>query len=66
MPVPRSSNTCSQCRSRKVRCEGGPDPFANCERLAFSCSVRTASTPSSSSGVNPQTRPEGVAELARV
>ncbi|RYO80119.1 hypothetical protein DL766_001561 [Monosporascus sp. MC13-8B] len=32
--------TCSQCRIRKVRCDGRRDGCGNCERLSFECSFR--------------------------
>ncbi|WXC40229.1 hypothetical protein QX201_000068 [Fusarium graminearum] len=43
MPPPRSANTCTQCRVRKVRCDGGPESCSNCERLGFSCAFGTTS-----------------------
>ncbi|KAI1760808.1 fungal-specific transcription factor domain-containing protein [Hypoxylon sp. FL1150] len=31
---------CSQCRIRKVRCDGGPNLCQNCDRLGFQCSFQ--------------------------
>ncbi|KAI1383964.1 fungal-specific transcription factor domain-containing protein [Hypoxylon trugodes] len=33
---------CSQCRIRKVRCDGRPDICQNCDRLGFECSFQQA------------------------
>ncbi|KAF4990060.1 hypothetical protein FDECE_14510 [Fusarium decemcellulare] len=53
MPPPKSASTCTQCRARKVpntqlfvRCDGGPNPCSNCERLNFACSFATSESPS--------------------
>ncbi|KAK8093372.1 hypothetical protein PG997_000057 [Apiospora hydei] len=42
MPPPRSAGTCSQCRTRKVRCSGGVPSCSNCERLEYPCSFAAA------------------------
>ncbi|KAI0169433.1 fungal-specific transcription factor domain-containing protein [Hypoxylon sp. FL1284] len=48
-PIPRSTSTagppkkravCSQCRIRKVRCDGSADVCQNCDRLGFECSFQ--------------------------
>ncbi|CAJ2507126.1 Uu.00g083120.m01.CDS01 [Anthostomella pinea] len=41
----KSSQTCSTCRLRKVRCDGRRDICQNCERLGFSCSFQDTGSP---------------------
>jgi hypothetical protein len=40
MPLPRSSNTCAECRVRKVKCDGRRDTCSPCERLLLGCSFQ--------------------------
>ncbi|KAI1632591.1 hypothetical protein F4809DRAFT_656144 [Biscogniauxia mediterranea] len=44
-PPKKSSQTCSTCRMRKVRCDGRRDVCQNCERLGFSCSFQDTGSP---------------------
>ncbi|KAH9904956.1 hypothetical protein F4778DRAFT_52890 [Xylariomycetidae sp. FL2044] len=44
-PQKKSSQTCSTCRLRKVRCDGRRDVCQNCERLGFSCSFQDTGSP---------------------
>lgn len=48
---------CSQCRQRKVRCQGGPHCCDACTRLGFQCSYST--TPTSGPSNVPATRRRG-------
>lgn len=41
----KTSQTCSTCRLRKVRCDGRRDICQNCERLGFTCSFQDAGSP---------------------
>ncbi|KAH7394266.1 fungal-specific transcription factor domain-containing protein [Phaeosphaeria sp. MPI-PUGE-AT-0046c] len=41
----RSANTCAECRTRKVRCDGQRDTCSPCERLRLSCSFERATGP---------------------
>jgi hypothetical protein len=38
----KSSSTCTTCRARKVRCDGGRAVCSNCQRLGFPCSYDDA------------------------
>lgn len=44
-PLKKTSQTCSTCRLRKVRCDGRRDICQNCERLGFTCSFQDAASP---------------------
>ncbi|KAI0115676.1 hypothetical protein GGR51DRAFT_415846 [Nemania sp. FL0031] len=44
-PPKKTSQTCSTCRLRKVRCDGRRDICQNCERLGFTCSFQDAGSP---------------------
>lgn len=44
-PPKKTSQTCSTCRLRKVRCDGRRDICQNCERLGFTCSFQDAASP---------------------
>ncbi|KAH7018395.1 fungal-specific transcription factor domain-containing protein [Microdochium trichocladiopsis] len=44
----RKRPTCSQCRIRKVRCDGQQHICGNCQRLRFECSFQQNSNPSRS------------------
>ncbi|KAI1263572.1 hypothetical protein F5Y18DRAFT_121977 [Xylariaceae sp. FL1019] len=44
-PPKKTSQTCSTCRLRKVRCDGRRDMCQNCERLGFSCSFQDNGSP---------------------
>ncbi|KAI0020351.1 hypothetical protein F4780DRAFT_380742 [Xylariomycetidae sp. FL0641] len=44
-PPKKSSQTCTTCRLRKVRCDGRRDICQNCERLGFSCSFQDTGSP---------------------
>ncbi|KAI1313217.1 hypothetical protein F5Y03DRAFT_159392 [Xylaria venustula] len=44
-PPKKTSQTCSTCRARKVRCDGRRDICQNCERLGFTCSFQDAGSP---------------------
>jgi hypothetical protein len=41
----KTSQTCSTCRLRKVRCDGRRDICQNCERLGFTCSFQDTDSP---------------------
>ncbi|OAK99950.1 hypothetical protein IQ06DRAFT_153009 [Phaeosphaeriaceae sp. SRC1lsM3a] len=41
----RSANTCAECRTRKVRCDGRRDTCSPCERLRLSCSFERGTDP---------------------
>ncbi|KAI1335286.1 hypothetical protein F5Y15DRAFT_255905 [Xylariaceae sp. FL0016] len=41
----KSTQTCSTCRLRKVRCDGRRDICQNCERLGFTCSFQDTGSP---------------------
>ncbi|KAI1814927.1 hypothetical protein GGS20DRAFT_597529 [Poronia punctata] len=44
-PPKKTSQTCSTCRLRKVRCDGRRDICQNCERLGFTCSFQDTGSP---------------------
>ncbi|KAI8622877.1 hypothetical protein F5Y19DRAFT_43772 [Xylariaceae sp. FL1651] len=44
-PPKKTSQTCSTCRLRKVRCDGRRDVCQNCERLGFTCSFQDTGSP---------------------
>ncbi|KAI2634026.1 hypothetical protein GGS21DRAFT_490946 [Xylaria nigripes] len=44
-PPKKTSQTCSTCRLRKVRCDGRRDMCQNCERLGFTCSFQDTGSP---------------------
>ncbi|KAI1827764.1 hypothetical protein F4861DRAFT_535598 [Xylaria intraflava] len=44
-PAKKTSQTCSTCRLRKVRCDGRRDICQNCERLGFTCSFQDTGSP---------------------
>lgn len=48
-PPKKTSQTCSTCRLRKVRCDGRRDICQNCERLGFTCSFQDAASPNADS-----------------
>lgn len=61
----KSSQTCTTCRARKVRCDGRRDVCQNCERLGFSCSFQDKSSPNpDTDGISPFSLPRRRVRLA--
>lgn len=60
----KSSQTCTTCRARKVRCDGRRDVCQNCERLGFSCSFQDKSSPNPDSDITSFSLPRRRVRLA--
>jgi len=64
-PPKKTSQTCSTCRLRKVRCDGRRDICQNCERLGFTCSFQETGSPHpDSDGLTPFSLPRRRVRLA--
>ncbi|KAI0198494.1 hypothetical protein F4808DRAFT_259627 [Astrocystis sublimbata] len=64
-PPKKTSQTCSTCRLRKVRCDGRRDVCQNCERLGFTCSFQDAASPhADGDGLTPFNLPRRRVRLA--
>ena len=60
----KSSQTCTTCRARKVRCDGRRDICQNCERLGFTCSFQDKSSPNPDADITSFSLPRRRVRLA--